>query len=126
MRSNVVLVVLVASLTTLACKREDTSSPADPEPATTAAPESESEPIDEPEPAAGVDLDALCQHALPIMRAGLGLGEVEQTPEEAQTAMSECVRDLEEKQTSTPADEFAAKTECISRAATLDEIIACG
>ncbi|MFV8754595.1 hypothetical protein ACNOYE_28945 [Nannocystaceae bacterium ST9] len=125
MRSNLVLVVLVASLTTLACKREDTSSsPADPEPATTAAPESE--PSDEPEPAASVDLDALCQHTLPIMREGLGLGDVEPTPEEAQTAMSECVRGLEDKQASTPADEFASKTECISRATTLDEIVACG
>jgi hypothetical protein len=122
MRSNLVLVVLVASLATLACKREDAPPSTEPEAATTAV----AEPELEPEPAAGPDLQAMCEHSLPIMRVGLGLDDVELTPEEQETTMSECVRGLEEKQATTPPEEFAAKSECILKTATMDELIACG
>lgn len=121
MRSNLVLVVLVASLATLACKRQDASPTADPEPEETTA---VVEP--EPEPAAGPDLQAMCEHSLPIMRVGLGLEDVELTPEEQETTMSECVRGLEDKQAATPPEEFASKSECILKAATMDELVACG
>jgi hypothetical protein len=123
MRSTVLL-VLLGSLFTLACKPDSTANPSDVEPTTEEpAPNEEPAPAEEPA-AADAELTAICQHVLDLMIADLG-DTMELTPEAQEEIKTACVADLDSKRAASP-EEFATKTECIMQAMTLEQSVACG
>lgn len=125
MRSHPVLLILLGSLATLACNREETANPSDVEPATADASAPAEEPAAEEPAAADAELTAVCQHMLDLTIADLG-DTMTLSPEQQQETMTACTADLDTKRGSTPPEEFAKKLECVSQATTLEQVVACG
>lgn len=125
MRPNLVLLILLGSLTTLACNKEETANPDDVKPETTGE---EPAPTEEPateEPApADPELTAVCQHMMDLMIADLG-DTMEMSPEAQEEAKAACAIDLDSKRAENP-EEFAKKLECITAATNLEQSVACG
>jgi hypothetical protein len=124
MRSNLVLLFLLGSLSTLACNKEETANPDDVKPETTGEePAATEEPTEEPA-AADAELTAVCQHMLDLMIADLG-DTMEMSPEAQAESKAACVTDLGNKRAENP-EEFAKKLECVTAATTMDQVVACG
>jgi hypothetical protein len=124
MRSNFVLLLLVGSLSTLACNKEETANPDDVKPETTGEPAPTEDPATTEEPAADPELTAVCQHMMDLMIADLG-DTMELTPEAQEEAKAACAIDLASKRAENP-EEFATKLECITAATNLEQSVACG
>jgi hypothetical protein len=125
MRPNLVLLLLVGSLTTLACNKEETANPDDVKPETTEEPAPTEDPAATEEPAAAdPELTAVCQHMMDLMIADLG-DTMEMTPEAQEEAKAACAIDLASKRAENP-EEFATKLECITAATNLEQSVACG
>jgi hypothetical protein len=123
MRPNLMLLILLGSLTTLACNKEETANPSDVAPATGEEPAPTEEPTEEPA-AADPELTAVCQHMMDLMIADLG-DTMEMTPEAQEEAKAACAIDLDGRRAENP-EEFAKKLECITAATTLEQSTACG
>jgi hypothetical protein len=125
MRSNLVLFILVGSLTTLACNREETANPSDATPTTEEPAPAEEPGVAEESTVADAELGAVCQHMLDLTIADLG-DTMTLTPEQQQETMTACVTDLDSKRASMPSEEFRKKVDCVSQATSLEQVVACG
>lgn len=125
MRQTLVFVILLGSLTTLACNKTETANPDDVAPATGEEPAPAEEPAATEEPAAAdAEITSLCQHMMELMIADVG-DTMEWTPEQQEEVTTTCATDLTAKRAENP-EEFATKRECVMAAASMEQVGACG
>jgi hypothetical protein len=115
------LVLTLAALSTLACKREDTTAPTE-----SATPTSEpaSEPVSETSEPSPEVLE-LCTHMGKLMQADLA-GTMEVTDEQVAENAKQCSADIETKRAAMSAEQWDSQRACIMAAQTLEAAVACG
>ena len=127
MRSSL-LILTLAALSTLACKREDTTNP-DEAPATTSDADADAANADagagsdDAEPNA--DSLAACEHMGKLMQADLG-DTIQLTEEEIANNAQQCAKDIDLKRASMPAESWDAFYGCAMAAETVEAAAACG
>ncbi len=125
MRSTTLLLVLVGSLSTFACKRESQDS-TPPDDTATTEPTPEPEPAPEPAPAGTMnpEFEAVCEHMMDLFQADLG-DTMEITPDVREQSKLACSGGLDKAKAEKSPEEFARILECNLTAATLEAATTC-
>lgn len=126
---HALLALTLAALTTLACKKEETTTPAEGE--TTAATPSEGggEPDASGDAGSGGEPSAesleTCTHMGKLMQADLG-DAVEISEDEMAANARTCATDLDTKRAEMGPEAWEAKRSCVMAAQTVEAVVACG
>lgn len=124
---SALLALTLAAIATLACKKEDTTTPAEGEATTATASEGEgatTEPAEAPAESDGEALE-VCTHMGKLMQADLA-GTMELTDEQVAESATQCAAELETKRATMPAEEWQTKRSCVMAAQTFEAVNACG
>jgi hypothetical protein len=124
---HTLLALTLAALTTIACKKEETTTPT--EGAGSSEGASTSEPAEPTSDAATAEPSAdsleTCTHMGKLMQADLG-DAVEITEDEMAANARTCATDLDTKRAGMTPEEWDTKRSCVMGAQTVEAVVACG
>lgn len=126
---HTLLALTLAALTTLACKKEETTTPAEGETTAAAPSEGGGEPDATSGDAGGAEPSAesleTCTHMGKLMQADLG-DAVEISEDEMAANARTCATDLDTKRAEMGPEAWEAKRSCVMAAQTVEAVVACG
>lgn len=127
---HALLALTLAALTTLACKKEETATPAEGETAAATPSEGGGEPdATSGDAGSGGEPSAesleTCTHMGKLMQADLG-DAVEISEDEMAANARTCATDLDTKRAEMGPEAWEAKRSCVMAAQTVEAVVACG